>query len=185
MLLRLVAIVCLGVAAGVQIDVTVDKTTTGSEDRGAPAPPAPPAARSRGPPRDDAPVAGRRGSPEHGHLSHPPTNPSHPAPTRAEPPGPSNFVSPNASSSGTPGTYHPRRFAHRVEQSPASPTLAGINRNRWPVSTGTGGRIHRNAHSRMYTPSPRLTSVIHGSPVRMISSTSAQPGSSPSKTRTA
>ena len=157
MLLRLVAIACLGAAAGVQIDVTVDKTTTGSEDRGAPAPPAPPAARSRGPPRDDAPVAGRRGSPEHGHLSHPPTNPSHPAPTRAEPPGPSNFVSPNASSSGKPGTYHPRRFAHRVEQSPASPTLAGINRNRWPVSTGTGGRIHRNAHNHGDSPLPSVT----------------------------
>src|SRR5579875_3915860 len=61
-----------------------------------------------------------------------------------------------------PGRLSARRFAHTSSAAPAS-----------------------EARSRMYATSPRLASVIHGSPVCRISSTSAQPCSSPRNARTA
>ena len=110
--------------------------------------PAPPRARSRGPPDE---VARRRGSPAQGTCpirydpAHPPTTRAAQARPRAVPRTERLVVR------HPTYTHRPHGGSQSSRTCTARLTVSDFKRNRWPESTGTSGRIRRNAQATTYT----------------------------------
>ena len=132
------------VAHATRVITDVELVVADDDGDGDPTPPRP---RSRGPPLT------RRSGHRTARLAGNGTCPIHddPVPSAHHPgwrsPEHQLISAPNASPSANRRCDQPTEIPDRVEQLQATPTPAGFNRNGWPVSSGTGGRIRRNAHT--------------------------------------